>query len=86
MRQNYCLRVHKGNALLKLCAYLNIDPSQTMAFGDGLNDVTMLKTAGIGVAMGNAAPQVKEAADFITDTNDNDGVAKAIEQFCFENR
>ena len=74
---------HKGIALLKLCAHLNIDPSQTMAFGDGLNDLTMLKTAGIGVAMGNAAQQLKDVADFVTDTNDNDGVAKAIGRFCF---
>ena len=74
---------HKGNALLKLCEYLNIDPSETMAFGDGLNDLSMLKTAGIGVAMGNAEQQVKDVADFVTDTNDNEGVAKAITRFCF---
>ena len=48
----------------------------------GLNDITMLRTAALGVAMDNAYPEVKEAANFITDTNDNDGVAKAIEQFC----
>ena len=74
---------HKGNALLALCRHLNIDPSETMAFGDGLNDLTMLKTAGIGVAMGNAAQEAKDVADFVTDTNDNDGVAKAIMRFCF---
>ena len=74
---------HKGNALLELCRQLNIDPSQTMAFGDGLNDLTMLKIAGIGVAMGNAAQQVKDMADYVADTNDNDGVAKAIAHFCF---
>lgn len=74
---------HKGAALLELCRQLNIDPSETMAFGDGLNDVTMMKAAGIGVAMGNADQKVKDAADFITDTNDNDGVAKAILRFCF---
>ena len=77
---------HKGNALLKLCQHLNIDPAETMAFGDGLNDLTMLKTAGIGVAMGNAAQQLKDVADFVTDTNDHDGVAKAIMHFCFDNR
>ena len=76
---------HKGAALLELCRQLNIDPADTMAFGDGLNDLTMLKAAGIGVAMGNAVEQVKAAADFVTDTNDNDGVAKAIRYFCFEN-
>jgi hydroxymethylpyrimidine pyrophosphatase-like HAD family hydrolase len=75
---------HKGAALLELCRHLNIDPAQAMAFGDGLNDVTMIKTAGIGVAMGNADPRVKDVADFVTDTNDNDGVAKAIRRFCFD--
>ena len=74
---------HKGNALLELCRHLNIAPSETMAFGDGLNDLTMLKTAGIGVAMGNAAQEVKDVADFVTDTNDNDGVAQSVMHFCF---
>lgn len=73
---------HKGNALLELCRYLQIDPSQTMAFGDGLNDLTMLQTAAVGIAMGNAVPKVKEIATYITDTNDNNGVAKAIRRFC----
>ena len=73
---------HKGNALLELCRYLQIDPSQTMAFGDGLNDLTMLQTAAVGVAMGNAVPRAKELANYITDTNDNDGVAKAVRLFC----
>ena len=76
------LDAHKGVALLKLCDILGVDPAQTMAFGDGLNDITMLRTAALGVAMDNAYPEVKEAANFITDTNDHDGVAKAIEQFC----
>ena len=73
---------HKGNALLELCRYLQIDPSQTMAFGDGLNDLSMLQTAAVGVAMGNANPRAKELANYITDTNDNDGVAKAVRLFC----
>ena len=76
------LDAHKGVALLKLCDILGVDPAQTMAFGDGLNDITMLQTAALGVAMDNAYPEVKEAANFVTDTNDHDGVAKAIEQFC----
>lgn len=74
---------HKGAALLELCRQLEIDPGCTMAFGDGLNDLSMLCTAGIGVVMGNAEQEVKAAGDYITDTNDNDGVAKAIERFCF---
>lgn len=76
------LDAHKGAALLELCRILGVAPSQTMAFGDGLNDITMLSTAALGVAMENACPEVKAAADHITDTNDHDGVAKAIEQFC----
>lgn len=73
---------HKGGALLALCRQLGIDPAATMAFGDGLNDVTMLRTAAVGVAMANAEQPAKDAADFITDTNDNDGVAKAVQRFC----
>lgn len=73
---------HKGAALLALCRHLNIDPSETMAFGDGLNDITMLRSAGIGIAMANAPQPIKDAADYITDTNDNDGVAQAIARFC----
>lgn len=76
------LDAHKGAALLELCRCLGVDPAQTMAFGDGLNDITMLQTAALGVAMENAYPEVKAAANFVTDTNDRDGVAKAIEQFC----
>lgn len=78
------LDAHKGAALLELCRILGVAPSQTMAFGDGLNDITMLSTAALGVAMENACPEVKAAADDITDTNDRDGVAKAIEQFCLQ--
>lgn len=75
---------HKGAALLELCRQLDIDPKATMAFGDGHNDLTMLQTAGVGVAMGNASQQVKDAADYITDTNDADGVAKAVQRFCLD--
>jgi len=49
-----------------------------MAIGDSENDLTMIEYSGLGVAMGNAAEIVKEKADYITDTNGNDGVAKAI--------
>ena len=55
----------------------------TMAFGDGSNDLSMIRAAGTGVAMANADQALKDAADYVTDTNDNDGVAKAIERFCF---
>ena len=75
---------HKGAALLELCRQLGIDPKTTMAFGDGLNDVSMLRTAAVGIAMGNGSQQAKNAADYITDTNDNDGVAKAVQRFCLD--
>lgn len=73
----------KGNALLWLADYLGIERSQTMAFGDGENDISMLKAAGIGVAMGNGLEIAKDAADEVTLTNDEDGVAAAIERLIF---
>ncbi len=57
-----------------------------MAIGDSGNDYMMLKAAGIGVAMGNAEPEVKSAADFITRSNQEDGVAYAIEQILRKER
>ncbi|MBE6828461.1 MAG: HAD family phosphatase [Ruminococcaceae bacterium] len=75
----------KGNALKKLAEHLGIPISQTMAFGDDLNDITMLKAAGIGVAMGNADAEVKRAAEFITDDCNNSGVANAVKHFLWEN-
>ena len=51
---------------------------EAIAFGDGTNDLTMLRAAGLGVAMGNAAPEVKAAADMVTDDNEHSGVAKVI--------
>ena len=73
----------KGEALRFLCRHLGVDVRDTMAFGDGSNDMSMIQAAGIGVAMANADPALQAAADFVTDTNDADGVAKAIEKFCF---
>ncbi len=74
----------KGQGLLTLAAYLGIDPSQTMGFGDGLNDLSMMQDAGIGVAMANAIDEVKEAADLVTLTNDEDGVGVALEKILFD--
>ena len=51
------------------------------AFGDGFNDTMMLKTVGMGVAMANAMPEVKKAADRLTDSNDEEGVARFIEKY-----
>ena len=52
-----------------------------MSFGDGLNDLTMIKEAGIGVAMSNACPEVLAAANYTTLSNDEDGVAAALRHF-----
>jgi hydroxymethylpyrimidine pyrophosphatase-like HAD family hydrolase len=57
----------------------NIEPSEIAAFGDDLNDIDLLRYAGYGVAMENALDEVKAVADYICDTNDNDGVAKWLE-------
>lgn len=74
--------VDKGNALLWLAQYLGIAPEETMAFGDGNNDITLLEKAGTGVAMKNGIEEVKHAADRITEkTNDEEGAAKFIETY-----
>lgn len=69
----------KGEAILRLAEHIGIRPEQTMGFGDGENDVTMIRAAGIGVAMENAVEVLKRDADYITGKNDEDGVAAAIE-------
>ncbi|MDE6861214.1 MAG: HAD hydrolase family protein, partial [Alistipes sp.] len=61
--------------------HMGSDISQTMAFGDGGNDVDMIRSAGWGVAMGNATDELKAAADYITSSIDDDGIARAIEHF-----
>lgn len=71
----------KGGALIRLAEYLGIKKEETMAFGDGENDLSMIKMAGIGVAMENGEESVKAAADYVTVTNNEAGVAAAIRQF-----
>ena len=77
------LEAQKGPALLRLAARLGIAPEQTMAFGDDLNDVSMLRAAGIGVAMGNACPEAKAAAALVTASCDENGVAQALDRLLF---
>lgn len=72
--------VHKGSGVARLCERLGVEQRDVVAFGDGLNDVEMLTWAGCGVAMGNAEPPVKEIADAVTATNDDDGVAVFVER------
>ena len=69
---------NKGQALRALCAALGISPEETVAFGDGTNDISMLRAAGVGVAMANAAPEVIVAADTVTGDNNSAGVAQTL--------
>lgn len=71
----------KRFALKKILEIYDISPDETMAIGDSYTDISMISEVGIGVAMGNAVPELKEVADFVVPDNDSDGVATAIEQF-----
>ena len=73
---------HKGRALERFAEHFGWTLANCMAFGDGLNDLSMVRMAGIGVAMANAAPEVLAAADYVTLSNDEDGVAEALRHFC----
>ena len=72
---------NKATGMDYFLAHFGISNEHTMAFGDGGNDISMLKHAAIGVAMGNADDQVKAAADYVTTPVDDDGVAKALKYF-----
>jgi Predicted hydrolases of the HAD superfamily len=71
----------KSKGIDAMLKYYNIPLSQSMAFGDGGNDITMLRHAAIGVAMGDASDAVKQAADYVTDTVDDNGVVNALKYF-----
>ena len=73
--------IDKAYSLGKLLKHLGLDRSQMIACGDGFNDLSMIKYAGLGVAMANAKEEVKEAADYITLSNDEDGIAHVIDKF-----
>lgn len=73
--------VDKAKSLSKLLDYLGMSKEQMISCGDGFNDLTMIEYAGLGVAMGNAQYVVRKASDFITLTNDEDGVAHVIDKF-----
>lgn len=73
--------VSKGTALHFLCNYLNVAPEETIAFGDGENDIPLLKAAGLSIAMGNATPGIKNIANYVTASNDENGIASALERF-----
>lgn len=73
--------INKGEAIKFLANYYNIDISEVIAVGDDENDISMIVAAGLGIAMGNAKQCVKEVADFITLSNEENGVGKVICQF-----
>lgn len=72
--------IDKANALRKALPQRGINISEVVAFGDGQNDASMLAAAGMGVAMGNAVKEARDAADMITATNNEDGIARALEK------
>lgn len=71
----------KGRGMADIAKCVGFDVSETMAFGDGGNDISLLKAAGIGVAMGNANISLKNAADYITSSVDDNGIANALNAF-----
>ncbi|ANU09667.1 hypothetical protein BBH88_04820 [Planococcus antarcticus DSM 14505] len=87
-KKNYLEVTHpeanKGNALLFLANKLGIDRSEIIGIGDNHNDFELLKSAGFSIAMGNAVQEVKDIADYITFTNNDEGVIHAIDKFILE--
>jgi hydroxymethylpyrimidine pyrophosphatase-like HAD family hydrolase len=71
----------KGKGIVAMASHEGFDPSRTMAFGDGGNDSSMILQAGIGIAMGNAIDALKEQADYVTTSVDDDGILHALRHF-----
>lgn len=76
--------VDKAASLDRMLPAIGMGQENTVCCGDGFNDISMIKYAKVGVAMGNAQPAVKEAADYITATNDEDGLVEVIQKFFSE--
>ena len=72
--------INKGQGIRDICKVLGISQDEVISFGDAANDIPMLRVAGMGVAMGNASDAVKEAADMVTLSNNDDGIAAALER------
>ena len=75
---------HKGNALKRFAEHLGFGLENCVAFGDGMNDFTMVEAAGLGIAMANAEPEVKRVAKWIAPSNDEDGVAAGIAKWVLD--
>lgn len=76
-------QVSKSSAIDRYSREKGIEPSEIICFGDNYNDIDMIRYAGLGIAPENAVSEIKEAADYVTCSNNEDGVAKAIEKFVF---
>lgn len=76
--------IDKGNTLKRLIKELNIDIKETIAVGDSYNDMTMLQAAGLAVAVENAKPEIIKIADYVTLSNDNNGMANLIEKYVIQ--
>ena len=74
----------KSTGIVELLDYLGIDPERAIAIGNGYDDICMTDVVGTSVAVENANPILKEVATYITDTTENDGVAKILEKLCFD--
>lgn len=74
----------KEACLKKLASYLHLQPAEIMAFGNGYNDIGMVKFAGIGVAMANGVKKLRDQANYVTSDNNHDGIAKAVNKFALK--
>ena len=77
----YAAAVTKGSGILHALDYLHIPVKDSFAFGDGLNDIEMMEAVGTSLVMGNARPQLKEIADHVVPSVNDDGVAAGIQQY-----
>ncbi|WP_339318998.1 Cof-type HAD-IIB family hydrolase [Paenibacillus sp. FSL R10-2734] len=77
------LGVNKATGIMEVCKLLGLEMSQVIAVGDSLNDLAAIQQAGLGVAMGNAQETVKEEADAVVASNNNDGIAEVIQKYIF---
>lgn len=78
--------VSKGGGIARLVEHLGLSLSEVMVIGDSLNDVEMLQEAGIGVAVGNAKPQLKQVADYVCQASHTAGVIEAVQKFCMDTK
>lgn len=84
--QRYLFRDHVHESIQIRCNpyvkdHFHVKQEEIMAFGDNFNDIDMIRYAGLGVAMGNAADEVKQAADIVTDINDNEGERQILDKY-----